>query len=135
MTERAGVVLDASAVLALLHDEAGADRVERALAAGAAISALNWAEVLAKLIVEGGDPHAVVAMALPGEPGSPLDLVPFDEQQARDSAQLVRQTRGLGLSLADRAALALASSRRLPVLTTDRAWKSLRLPIKIEVIR
>ena len=62
-------------------------------------------------------------------------LVAFDGEQAREAARLRVKTRSLGLSLADRATLALARLRGLPVLTTDRAWRSLRLPIKVEVIR
>jgi len=77
----------------------------------------------------------VTAAALPGGPESRLQLVPFDDERARESARLVRYTRALGLSLPNRAALALARTRRLRVLTADRAWRSLRLPIKIDVIR
>ena len=77
--------------------------------------------------------HEVTAAALPGGPESRLHLVPFDDEQARESARLVRYTRVLGLSLHERGAL--ARTRRLRVLTADRAWRSLRLPIKIDVIR
>jgi ribonuclease VapC len=128
-------VLDASALMALVYEEPGADRVESAIGAGALVSAVNWAEVLAKLVAAGGDVHAVSAMALPGGPSTRLELVPFDDELARESARLARRTQALGLSLADRAALALGQARRLRVLTTDRAWRSLRLPIRIEVIR
>ena len=128
-------VLDASALIALLYEEPGADRVQSAISAGALLSAVNWAEVLAKLVVAGRDPHEVAAMALPDGGATGLELVPFDDEQARQSARLIRKTRSLALSLADRVALALAQLRRLPVLTTDRAWRSLHLPIKIEVIR
>lgn len=128
-------VLDASAVLALIDEEPGADRVQAAIGEGALVSAVNWAEVLAKLVAAGGDSHEITAMALPGGPATRLQLVPFDDEQARESARLIRKTRSLGLSLADRAALALAQLWRLPVLTTERSWRSLRLPIKIEVIR
>ena len=131
----AAVVVDASALLALLRGEPGGDRVRRAVVAGALMSAVNWAEVLARLAVGSADPHDVRAMALPGGPESRLQVVPFDDEQARESARLVRSTRPLGLSLADRAALALAQTRRLRVLTADRAWRSLHLPIRIEVIR
>jgi ribonuclease VapC len=128
-------VLDASALLTFIYREPGRDVVAGALERGSLIGAINWAEVLAKLIVAGGDPHEVTAMALPGGPFTRLTLAAFDDEQARESARLVRKTRRLGLSLADRAALALAHVRRLPLLTTDRAWRSLRLPITIEVIR
>jgi len=128
-------VLDASALLALLRKEPGGDRVRSVIDEGALISVVNWAEVLANLVVGSPDPHEVSTMALPGGPGTRLQLAPFDDEQARETARLVRYTRSLGLSLADRAALALAKQRQLRVLTTDRAWRSLHLPIKIEVIR
>jgi PIN domain nuclease of toxin-antitoxin system len=128
-------VLDASAVVAFAEREAGAARVLEAIEKGALISAVNWAEVLARLVAIGGDPHQITGGALPGGPTRRVEVVAFDDEQARESARLIRKTRSLGLSLADRAALALAQSRRLPVLTTDRAWRSLRLPITIEVIR
>ena len=132
---RAGAVLDASALLAFINDEPGVDRVGEAIARGALVSAVNWAEVLAKLVVVGGEPNEVAAIALPAGDGGRLQLVPFDDEQARESARLIRKTRSLGLSLADRAALTLARLRGLPVLTTDRTWRSLRLSIRIEVIR
>ena len=128
-------ILDASALLALIHEEAGADRVERAVTGGASISAINWAEVLSKLIVEGGDPHDVGALALPGGPATKLQLIAYTDEHARETAKLVRFTHGLGLSLADRACLGLARLRRLPALTTDRPWRSLRISVTIEVIR
>jgi PIN domain nuclease of toxin-antitoxin system len=128
-------VLDASALLALVNDEPGVHRVRAAVANGALVSTVNWAEVLAKLVVAGGEPSEIAAMALAAGAGGQLQLVPFDDEQARESARLIRKSRSLGLSLADRAALALARLRGLPVLTTDRAWRSLRLSIRIDVIR
>jgi ribonuclease VapC len=132
---RPSAVLDASALLAFMREETGADRVEAMIGHGALVSAVNWAEVLARIVVSGGDPHEIVAMALPAGAATRLELIPFDAAQARETARMMPYTRGLGLSLADRAALALAATRRLRVLTADRAWRSLRLPIKIEVIR
>ena len=131
----AAVVLDASALLALLREDEGAERVARELPRGAAISALNWAEVLARLIDLGGDPAEIAARTLPAAAATAVEVVPFDEAGARETARLRAKTRHLGLSLADRAALALAKTCGLPVLTADRAWRSLRLAIKIEVIR
>lgn len=129
------VVLDASALLALLNDEAGADRVQRAVREGALISAVNWAEVLTRLVQTGGDPVTAAARALPSGDAGVLSLVPYDDEQARETARLWVKTQSLGLSLADRAALALGRLRGLTVLTSDRAWRSLRLSIRIEVIR
>ena len=131
------VVLDASALLALMREEPGAERVDEAIERGAAISAVNWAEVLSKLSETGRDPETAAARALPASNSGAggLTLVAFDDEQARAAARLRNRTRSLGLSLADRAALALAQLRGLPVLTTDRAWRSLRLSVRIEVIR
>ena len=63
------------------------------------------------------------------------ESVPFDEVQARLAGELVAQTRPYGLSLGDRACLALAIQRKATVYTTDAAWKKLNLPIEVEVIR
>ena len=73
---------------------------------------------------------------LPGE-WEPIQvqLVAFDDEQARETARLRDRTLGLGLSLADRAALGLARLRGLPVLTADRAWRVLKPGIHVEVIR
>lgn len=128
-------VLDASALLAFYLDEPGCERVERPLEGGALISAVNWAEVLARLVDRGAPSETVASRALPAGDWAPLALVPFDDRQARETARLRVPTRSLGLSLADRACLALGRLRRLPVLTTDRAWRSLRLSISIEIIR
>jgi ribonuclease VapC len=130
-------VLDASALLALIRNEPGAARVGAAVDRGAAISAVNWAEVLSKLIETGGDPEtaAMRALTISDLGAGGLTLVGFDDEQARVVARLRNKTRSLGLSLADRAALALAQLRGLPVLTTDRAWRALRLAVKVEVIR
>ena len=133
----ATAALDASALLALMLEEPGGGRVSRAIDQGAAISTVNWAEVLSRLVELGGDAEAASRRVLPVSElgGGGLILVAFDGEQAREAARLRVKTRSLGLSLADRAALALARLRGLPVLTTDRAWRSLRLPIKVEVIR
>ena len=129
-------VLDTSALLALVHEEAGADRVERAIRQRALMGTINWAEVLSDL-VEGGESveQAVMRVQQLVMKVGTLDLVNMDEHQAEQAARLRPVTRSLGLSLADRACLALGRIHRLPVLTTDRAWRSLRISVKIEVIR
>lgn len=129
-------ILDASALLAVVYEEAGINRVEPALRHGALISSVNWAEAISRM-AERGQP---VSEALPRIQATistlgVLTIVPFDEQQAVEVARLRVLTKALGLSLADRACLALGRLHRLPVLTTDRAWRTLRLSIKIEVIR
>jgi ribonuclease VapC len=129
------VVLDASALLALLRAEPGGVRVAAAIVPGAVISTVNWAEVLSRLVDLGADPAEVTAISLRSLGSSMVEVVAFDDAQARETARLQARTRSLGLSLADRAALGLARLRGLPVLTSDRAWRLLRLSIRIEVIR
>jgi len=130
------VVLDASALLALVYEERGADRVEAAIRGGSLISALNWAEALSDMAERGETTVASTARvkAMAQAAGS-LAVIPFDEVQAVEAARLRLQTKTLGLSLGDRACLALARARRLPVLTTDRAWRFLHLSVRIDVIR
>jgi ribonuclease VapC len=131
-----GYALDASALLSFVYDEAGADRVEAALRTGSLASTVNWAEAVSRM-TEGGQSADEAVSRLRGlilESGS-IELVPFTESHAREAARLRQPTRHLGLSLADRACLALARLHRLPVLTTDRAWRSLRISVTIEVIR
>jgi len=123
-------VLDASALLCLLFEEPGAERVE-AVFAEAPISAANHAEVLAKL-VDRGEP---AADAIAGLQELDLEVVAFDRAQAEIAAGLRSQTRSSGLSLGDRACLALATSRNAVALTTDRAWADLDVGVRVEVVR
>jgi ribonuclease VapC len=129
-------VLDASALLAFVYDEAGAGRVETVLQSGALTSTVNWAESVSRMADRGQPVDEAVnrLRSLILESGT-IELVPFTESHAREAARLRPRTRHLGLSLADRACLALGRLHRLPVLTTDRAWRSLRISVKIEVIR
>ncbi len=111
----------------MLGGELGADTVADYAGSGA-ISAVNLSEVLAKLVERGANPVQAQSMLS----GAALEVIPFDEQQAAQAGFLRRDTRALGLSLGDRACLALAQHLGLPVLTADRAW--LRLDIGIEVV-
>ena len=110
-------VLDSSAVLAVLLEEAGCDHVEGVLP-GALLSAVNLAEVVSKLC-ERGVPasEAMLAVAAIG-----VDVVPFDGDQALQAGALRPLTRAAGLSLGDRACLALSRLRGLPAMTADVAW-------------
>jgi ribonuclease VapC len=129
-------VLDASALLAYLQDEEGAAVVEEALAAGAAISAANWAEVLSKLSDAGEDPRVLVAdLAERGFLGGNLDVLPLDPADALAIATLRPPTRVSGLSLADRACLALATRLGLPALTTDSAWVNVQTRAIVRLLR
>ncbi len=124
------VVLDASAVLAVLKREPGAERV-RAVLDRAAIGAVNAAEVQSKLVDLGLSRDAAEArIRFLGCP-----ILAFSEDQAIEAGSMIAQTRRLGLSLGDRACLALAIDRKAAVYTTDRAWTSLPLGIQVEVIR
>jgi len=111
------VVLDASAVLALLFEETGAEVVRAQLRTGV-IGAANLAEVLAKLSDHGLPAvEAVRAVAILG-----LEVAPMTKAQAQRSAELRSLTRGAGLSLGGRACLALAAELGAPAVTADRSW-------------
>ncbi len=125
------VVLDASALLALLNQEPGAQHLTAELLRDATASTVNLAEVQTKLVREGADPEEAWELAR-----SPISQAePFTAEQAKIAGTLVRQTRNLGLSLGDRACLALAMSLRAPVYTTDKDWKNLKLSVPIHVLR
>lgn len=110
-------VLDSSAVLALLLAEPGADRV-KAVLPGALISTVNFAEVVSKLC-ERGMPATEARLAIEAIGLEPID---FDLNQACAAGDLRMSTRRGGLSLGDRACLALARLRGLPAMTADAAW-------------
>ncbi len=123
-------VLDASAILAFLRDEPGKERVE-GLLGSSLISAVNLSEVAAKLC-EYGMPPEKVTIAL----AELLTMtIGFDEPQALIAGALRKQTRAKGLSLGDRACLALAQVKGRTAMTADRAWGDLDVEIPIEVIR
>ena len=122
-------VLDASAVLADIFDEPGADAVVEALESGAVISAVNAAEVAAKLHGAGWADEDI-ALVFEG-----MDTVPFDAAHALLSGSYRPVTRGFGLGLGDRACLATASLLRCPALTADRAWAALDIGVEIVCIR
>lgn len=126
----AEAVLDASALLAFLQNEPGADKVEAVLTR-ACISAVNMAETLSKL-VEHGKPLDPVLYQLER---LRLPVIPFDAAEAKIVASLWYPTRAAGLSLGDRACLALGLRLALPVLTTERAWAKLKLGVEVGVIR
>jgi PIN domain nuclease of toxin-antitoxin system len=123
-------VLDASALLAFLFDEVGADRVEPVIAAGV-ISTANWAEVCQRLEDHGASPSDERDRL--GEAG--LTWEPVTAEDAERAAALRPATRDAGLSLADRCCLALAERLDCAALTADVAWGSLDVPAKIELIR
>ncbi len=124
------VLLDASALLAVLHSEAGAEVVEEALEE-AAMSTVNWSEVYQRWVARGVDVGGLRADV----EALGLDILPFTVDDAEQAAELSTATRQLGLSLGDRACLALARRLALPALTADRAWLDLDIGIDVRPIR
>ncbi len=126
------VVLDASAVLAYLQDESGSDKVDAVLSEDRAIiSAVNYAEVVGKLF-DAGLPEISVKVVVEN---LALQIEPLDNKQAWEAGVLRLNTRELGLSLADRACLALAHVKKLPVITADKQWNKLNTEIEIIQLR
>lgn len=123
-------VLDASAVLALLNQEQGADIVEGQLP-GAIISTVNLAEIVGKL-TDAGMPETAISSAIEilG-----LELVDFDFETAFAAGTLRATTQALGLSLGDRFCLALAKKLNLPAFTADKRWRKLDIGVTIHLIR
>lgn len=123
-------VVDASAVLALLNGEKGADQVA-AIARQSLLSAVNFAEVLTIAVERDTDPaKAAAQVARFG-----FSIVDVDVDLASRAARLRTATRSLGRSLADRICLALAQSRGFPVYSADRKWALLDIGIDIRLIR
>ena len=124
------MVLDASALLAALHNEPGGVEVEARIER-ATMSSVNWAEVLqrslARQLPVEGLREDLLAVG--------LALSPFTVEDAEASARLWPTTRSLGLSLGDRACLALALRLGLPVLTADRVWARLQVGLDIRIVR
>lgn len=125
------IVLDASALLVVLNGEPGADKLTPKLLSDAAISTVNLAEVQSKLVDRGVRPDDAWTATL-----SPIqEAVPFTAYHAKTAGSLIAATRSLGLSLGDRACLALGLALKAPVYTADRSWKKLKLNVRIHVIR
>jgi ribonuclease VapC len=125
------VVLDASAVMAVLNSETGADKLTPQILSKAMTSTVNLAEVHGKLIHRGFSPDDACAAAN----GTVHEAVAFTAEHAKTAGDLVIQTRALGLSLGDRACLALAIAFQASVYTADRSWKNLNVGVRIHVIR
>jgi ribonuclease VapC len=124
-------VLDASALMALFQGESGSDKVAQAVKDGAAISAVNLSEIASKL----NELHTPQTLIQDAINALGLTIVDFNTESAYQVGLLRPLTRHPGLSLGDRACLALAQYLNLPALTCDRLWKNLSLDIAIEVIR
>ena len=129
------MVLDASALLAYLYEEPGADAVEHALSFGSSISAVNWAEVLSKTADIGIVPERLVSeLRERGVLNNALKIFPLIAEDGLEIARLRPLTQNLGLSLGDRACLALGKRLKPPVMTADRVWSAVP-GMEIKLIR
>ena len=122
--------------MALIHKEEGEAAVAAALAGRSAISVVNWAEVLSKVAERGGDP---VALELDyrerGFIGRALAIEGMTEADCVQVGRLRPITIEQGLSLADRACLALAARLGVPALTADRSWADVDVAAEVQLIR
>jgi ribonuclease VapC len=123
------IVMDASALLALFNDEPGADVVMKAFNQPCLLSAVNHTEVLTKLLDKGLSPADVATVMTSVD----LKIVTFDAAQSADAAWQRDVTRAIGLSLGDRACLALARAKNAVVLTADRPWLQVAKAVGVEV--
>lgn len=129
-------VLNASALLAYLHQEPGADAVAEVLAQGAHISVVNLIEVLSKLAERGqSSEEAHDRMVKRGLLGGMLEIHPLLPEECVGIAQLHPSTKDQGLSLGDRACLALGLKLGFPVFTADRDWQKLDLDVAVHIVR
>ena len=123
-------VLDASALLALLFAEPGAERVADVIAEGAVISTVNLSEVAALLVRHGQEPEKTLVPVL-----EQVAVELFTPEDALTAAKLSPLTAPKGLSLGDRACLALAKRLAARAVTAERAWAQLEVDLQIELIR
>lgn len=130
MSDTPETVLDASALIALLWDEPGAEAVE-SLLDRSVVSAVNWAEVLQRYKAHGigasGKRESVEALG--------IGIEGFSAEDAETVADLWQPTRRAGLFLADRACLALARRLGVAAYTADRAWRKIDVGVEVVLIR
>jgi PIN domain nuclease of toxin-antitoxin system len=125
------IVLDASALLAVLNREPGGEKLTPQLLSSATSSTVNLAEVQSKLVSRGIRPDQAWEATL-----SPIrEAAVFTGEQAKIAGSLIAQTGVFGLSLGDRACLALGIVLKAPVYTADRSWKNLKLGVRIHLVR
>ena len=124
------IALDASALLAYLFTERGHEHVT-AVIDDSCLSSVNLCEVIGRFVRDGHDAQRVLRRLS----ATAIEFVPFSPEEAALAASLLPQTRRLGLSLGDRACLALAIFRGIPAMTTESSWQDLSLPVSVRVIR
>lgn len=117
-------------MITLDFDDDGHERVAEQLD-DSCLSSVNLAEVASRFARDGHDPRELCQRITE----STVEIVPFLTSDAAIAAALVPITQEHGLSLGDRACLALAMTRQIPALTADRAWASLNLPVAVQLIQ
>jgi len=127
MTE---AVLDASALLAMVRGEPGADVVS-GIILHSVISTVNASEAVAKLVEKGATPDTAKDIIF----SLPMRMVPFDADQAAAAGKMWLRGKPAGLSFGDRACLALAESMNLCAITADRHWKAFAAKVEVRYIR
>lgn len=123
-------IADSSLVLAVIYREKGWEKWLELLE-DAHLSTVNLAEVQGKLVIAGMSGE----LAWEAATDSVSQVMLFDEEQARLTGDLIVRTREFGLSLGDRACLALGMVLGMPVYTADRSWERLKVGVKVHVIR
>ena len=124
------IVLDSSAVIAFLFDEPGTE-VVRGILDEACMSTVALAECLGRLARSG----TMTPAAMEQFRGTGLEIVPFDEAQAEIAGSLIMPARPLNIGLGDCCTIALAIMRKCPLVTGDREWRRLNLPVDVRLIR
>jgi PIN domain nuclease of toxin-antitoxin system len=123
-------VLDASALLALINEENGHEKVANYLPE-ACVSTVNFSEVVS-ILYGISMPHKEIKQLMNDLVHS---VIPFDEMQAYQTAELKSLTKVKGLSLGDRACIALGKIKNIPVITADKVWSTIKLDVEIILIR
>lgn len=126
------IVIDASVLIALLKEERGYEAALPYFTDNVLISSVNWAEVVGYVATK----NSALITDLPTIFSTfNISILPFTISDAYTVGELLTKTKPYGLSLGDRACIALAMEKKAAILTADRAWKKLNLGVKIQCIR